>query len=184
MEAVDFESPLAVRDIDAAEISVPVWLSHAGDTDYFYVARRANGCGVEEKTLSAAVKVSIGPDGNLRKDGPNEVFGLTARVIDSDKVELSWFYCPLEQKAEPACFDVYGDSGDGVIDYENELASIEYKGRLFYSYTSPSLEAGRYVFAVRAVAADGTDDGSHRSVAVQIITQQPTGVTVLDATAF
>ena len=65
MEEIDFANALTVVEQDDSEISPPDYLGHWDGTTYFYIVRRFNGCGYQEKTLSAAVKVRIGPNGLL-----------------------------------------------------------------------------------------------------------------------
>jgi len=105
-------------------------------------------------------KVSINAAGELAKPQPNKVFSLRAKQVGDNKVRLIWFYCPLEQKSKPACFNVYYDGRTGQINYENPLAMIGYKGRKFYSYQSDTLEAGEYLFAVIAEDACGEENNS------------------------
>ncbi len=65
METIDFDDILAVADIEAEQISPPGYLEHDEGTTYFYVIRRVNGGGEQEKSLASAVKVSIDASGNL-----------------------------------------------------------------------------------------------------------------------
>ena len=111
MEQIDFANILAVAEVDASEMSPPDYVQHNSGSTYFYVIRRANNCGDQEHTLSAAVKVSIDAGGDLTEPGPNNIFVVRAEQVDGNKIELVWYYCPLEQKQEPACFRIYGDSG-------------------------------------------------------------------------
>ena len=67
----------------------------------------------------------------------------------------------MGQEVEPGSFKVYGDNGSGEIDYEQEVAEVDYGGSRLYSYVSSAGVDGKvYRFSVRAVGGDGVDDGS------------------------
>jgi len=181
MEQIDFEAVLAVAETDACEISPPDYLPHDNISTYFYVVRRYNHCGYQEHTLAAAAKVSLDVDGELQEPLPNKIFAARAGQVDTDKVRLTWFYCPLEQGSLPACFNIYYDSRTGQIDYENSLAEISYQDQKFYSYESHSLEPGRYLFAIKAENAAGIDNSSSAHLSIEIDGTGPDAVTILQA---
>ncbi|MGB2865515.1 MAG: LamG domain-containing protein [Sedimentisphaerales bacterium] len=181
MEQIDFETVLAVAERDVCEISPPNYLTHDSNSTYIYVVRRYNHCGYQELTLAAAVKVSLDAEGELDKPQSNKVFAARAEQADADKVRLTWFYCPLEQGSQPACFNIYHDSRTGQIDYENPLAEISYKGRKFYSYESDPLEPGRYLFAIKAEDAAGIERNSSAHLSIEIDGTGPDAVTILQA---
>ncbi len=183
METIDFDDILTVADIEAEQIGPPGYLEHDEGTTYFYVIRRANGAGDEEKTLDSAVKVSIDAGGNLAKPRPNSIFSVKAEQIAPGKIELVWYYCPIEQKEKPACFRIYYDAGTGQIDYYNPLATISYIGRRFYSYRIELLEAGTYQFAIRAADSNGMEAPSRAKVKIQIRTSSLASVDVLTVEA-
>jgi len=180
MEQIDFANILAVAEVDASEMSPPDYVQHNSGSTYFYVIRRANNCGDQEHTLSAAVKVSIDAGGDLTEPGPNNIFVVRAEQVDGNKIELVWYYCPLEQKQEPACFRIYGDSGTGHIDYENPITAIPYMGRRFYSYQSNSLDADKYLFCIRAEDTGGTESDSVL-IKIQLDTESPVAIDILNA---
>ncbi len=181
MEQIDFENILAVADVDTYEISPPSYVQHNSSSTYFYVIRRANNYGDEECTLAAAVKVVIDADGGLAQPQPNSIFEVKAEQVTGSKIQLVWFYCPIAQESELVCFKVYYDAGTGQIDYENSLAEISYAGRRFYNYQSDTLDAGRYLFAIRAEDAAGTEDASLARIRIQLDTTSPDAVDVLSA---
>jgi hypothetical protein len=183
MDTIDFASILVVAEADADQISPPGYVQHSNGSTYFYVVRRANNCGDQEYTLSAAVRVSIGADGELTKPQPNNIFAVRARQVDGSKIELVWYYCPLEQQSQPECFKVYCDAGTGQVDYENAIAEICYAGRRFYSYQSDSLDAGEYLFCIRAEDAAGTESGSSAQVRIQLDTASSDAIEILSAKA-
>lgn len=180
MDRIDFADILGVASQDADVISPAAYVPHNGST-YFYVVRRFNRCGYQERTLAAAAKVSIGVDGGLLEPQPNEVFDLRAEQAGGNKILLNWFYCPLDQKSPPARFNIYYDSRTGQIDYEAPLASISYRGRRFYGYHSDTLEPGRYLFAVRVEDAKGVENSPSAQLAVQVNAASPIQIEILSA---
>jgi len=183
MDEIDFVNILAVAEQDACEISPPSYISHNSGSTYFYVVRRFNNCGYQECTLAASVKVSIESNGELAEPQPNKVFDSGAELVDGNKIQLVWYYCPLEQKSQPMCFNVYYDGRTGQIDYENPLATIEYQGRKFYSYQSSALEAGKYLFAIRAGDAGGIENSSLARLRIQFDSTNPDAIDILSAEA-
>jgi hypothetical protein len=179
MELIDFTNILTVAEQNACEISTPIYLPHYCSSTYFYVIRRFNNCGYQEHTLAAAVKVSIDAGGELEKPQPNNIFSSRAEQVDGNKIQLVWFYCPLEQKSQPVRFNVYYDGGMGQIDYETPLANVNYEGRRFYSYQTGALSAGGYLFTIRAEDADGIENSSLAQLKVQLDTTNPDAIDIL-----
>jgi len=183
MEQIDFVNILTVAEQDACEISPPSYIPHNSSSTYFYVIRRFNNCGYQEHTLTAAVKVSIKSSGDLAEPQPNKISGSRAKHVDGNKIQLFWFYCPLEQKSQVVCFNVYHDGGMGQIDYENPIAIISYKGRKFYSHQSSALDEGRYLFAIRAEDAGGIENSSLAQLRTQLAIANPDAINILSAEA-
>jgi hypothetical protein len=169
-----------VAQIDACEISPPDYLPHENNSTYFYMVRRYNHCGYQEHTLAASAKVSLDAEGELDKPQPNKISAVRAEQVNADKVRLIWFYCPLEQDSQPACFNIYYDNRTGQIDYENPLAVISYQGRKFYRYESDRLEPGRYLFAIRTKDADGIENSSKGSLAIELNGSDPDAINILN----
>ena len=183
VEVVDFDNILAAGEIGASQISPPSYIGHQASTTYFYVVHRVNNCGSEEQSLSAAVRVVIDEDGDLAPAEPNDIFLVKVRQVEGSKVKLVWFYSPLEQGSKPSCFKIYYDGRTGQVDYQNAVAVITYVGRKFYSYQTNMLQAGRYLFVVRAEDAEGVDDGSFAEVGVGITAECPAAIDILSAQA-
>jgi hypothetical protein len=183
MEQIDFENILAVAELNAGEISPPGYLPHNNNETYFYVIRRVNSCGHQEHTIAAAVKVSIDTDGDLAKPQPNKIFAVKTIQVDANKIRIVWFYCPIEQMSKPARFNVYFDAATEQINYENPVASFDYKGRRFYSYLSDTLTAGIYQFAIRAEDASGVENGSLSQLKIQLDITNPDAIDILSAEA-
>ena len=181
MAAIDFADILAVTEADAQMVSPPSYVQHSKSSTYFYVIRRANCCGQQEQTLSAAVKVEIDADGNLAESRPNSIFGASIEQVAGGKVQLSWFYCPVEQESEPACFKIYYDGGTGQINYQNSIAMINYRGLGFYSYRGEMLDAGRYLFAIKTEDINGVESSSSAQLLIQTVTVGPDAIDILGA---
>lgn len=183
MEEIDFVNVLAVAESEACEISGPSYIPHNIGSTYFYVARQFNNCGYQEHTLAAAVKVSIDSNGNLAVPQPNNIFSSKVEQVNGNKIQLVWFYCPLAQKSQPVCFNVYYDNRTGQINYQNPLATIGYKGRKFYSHQTSALEAGKYLFAIRPEDASDIENSSLAQLRIQFDTTDPEVVDILKAEA-
>lgn len=179
METIDFTDILTVAEAGTEQIGPPDYVPHSGGSTYFYVVRRANLCGCQEHTLSAAVKVSIDAEGGLAQPQPNTIFEVSAEQAGGSKVQLTWFYCPLDQKSAAVCFKIYRDTGSGQIDYENPVATIGYAGRRFYSYRSDVLEAGTHLFVIRAEDAAGVQDSSLAKIRVHLDAGSPNAIEIL-----
>jgi len=183
MERIDFANILAVAEQDAGSISPPDYIPHHSHSTYFYVVRRFNICGYQECTLTAAVKVAIDANGNRIEPKPNNIFVWRLDQVYGNKIQLIWFYCPLEQESKPESFRIYYDGGTGHIDYENPIATVNYQGRKFYTYQSDALTAGRYLFAVRAEDAAGIENNSLAQLGIQLSTKSPDVINILSAEA-
>jgi hypothetical protein len=183
MNLIDFTNIMAVSDAEPSEISPPSYVPHNSGSVYFYIIRRVNNCGCEEQTLAAAVKVSIDDNGELAEPQPNSVFETGAEQVDGSKVQLIWYYCPIEQQSPPVCFNVYYDDGTGQIDYENPIAAISYVGRMFYIYKSDPLDAGKYLFAIRVEDSAGMENASLARIKVELNTASPSAINILSVKA-
>lgn len=183
MNRIDFASILTVAEQDARFILPPSYLGHDSNSTHFYVVRRFNKCGSQEKTLAGAVRVRIDTNGDPAEPQPNKISGSKGRQVNSDRIQLVWFYCPLEQQSKPTCFNIYYDNGSGQIDYDNPVATISYQGQKYYSYQSNVLNAGKYLFAVRAEDTDGIEDASLAQLRIQLQTTSPDAIEILDAEA-
>jgi hypothetical protein len=170
-----------VAQTDACEILPPEYLPHGHNSTYFYAVRRYNHCGYQEHTLAASVKVSLDIKGELHKPQPNNIFAAKAEQVDTDKVLLIWFYCPLEQSSPVVCFNIYHDYRTGQIDYENPLAVISYQGQKLYSYESDSLDTGRYLFAIRPEDTDGNENNSSACLSIELDDKCPDAINIQQA---
>ena len=183
MEEIDFANILAVTELDDCEISPPKYIPHSSSATYFYIIRRFNSCGYQERTLAAAAKFSIESNGEPAEPKPNKVFDSIFRPVDGSKIRLVWFYCPIEQESPPVCFNVYYDNRTGQIDYQNPLAKVGYKGRKFYSFQSGTLEAGKYLFAIRAEGSGELENSSLAQLKIQLDTINFNAINIVRAEA-
>ncbi len=181
VDQIDFLDILAVASQDVDVLSPASYIPHDLNSTYFYAVRRFNSCGYQERTLGAVEKIAIDADGRLIEPQPNKAFSVSAQRDEGNKIRLTWFYCPLDQKSEPACFNVYCDNGTGQIDYQTPLTSISYIGRKFYGYHSGTLEPGRHLFAVRVEGIGGVESSISSELAVQVDATSPTPIEILSA---
>jgi len=184
METLEFGRVLAVAAANAGSISPPGYLEHQGGSRWFYVVRRFDGIGRQERTCGAAARLALDADGDVAAPAPNAVFAATAGAAEGQRIALEWFYCPLDQQAEPVRFNIYHDRGSGQIDYAEALGTVEYEGRRFYRFKTAVLAAGTHMVAVRAQAADGTEDDRCGVLKVQLGTSGPAGVELVSVEAF
>jgi hypothetical protein len=176
---IDFETIIAITNVDNNSVSVPSFIEHSSSAYYVYVIRRINRCGDEEQTLSAAVRAAFDADGDLTQAGTNRVFSIKAEQFNTDKVRLIWFYWPINQAKQAAKFKIYSDDSSGIIDYENTIAQIDYAGRKFYDYLTGTLANDNYRFCIRAVASDDTEDGCLHEIIISLNKQKPDSVDIL-----
>ena len=178
-DTIDFETIIAITDVDNDSITVPSFIEHNNSTYYVYVIRRTNRCGDEEQTLSAAVRISFDANGNLDPAGTNKVFSVRAEQFGTDRVRLIWFYWPINQSKQIAKFKIYSDGGSGTIDYENTVAQIGYAGRKFYDYLTGTLANNNNRLCIRAVTSDNTEDSCLDEIIIQLNRQKPDSVDIL-----
>ncbi|UCF43857.1 MAG: hypothetical protein JSV99_02730 [Planctomycetota bacterium] len=183
IETIDFTNILAVAKADASQIQPPNYLQHSSKSTYFYVIRRANNCGAQEYTLAASVKLSLDANGDMAKPRPNSILAARAEQVGGNKIQLLWFYCPIEQKSRPESLKLYYDSGTGQIDYSNAIVSTSYAGRLFYSYVSNMLDKDTYLFAIKVEDAAGTEDASSAKIQFQFGTGSSDTIDIVGAEA-
>lgn len=180
MATIDFDNILTVANIDTNQIFPPAFVQHNNSSTYFYVVRRVNNYGLLESTLSAAVKTSIGSDGDLASPQPNSIFKMRAEKLNGNKIQLRWYYCPIKQESKPTCFNIYHDGGTGQVDYNNPIATINYAGRRFYSYQTNSVSSGAHLFVVRVEDYAEIEDGSFSITSIQLNAATPNATDLID----
>lgn len=177
---IDFDRIVTVLETDEDTIEI---LSGQPLSSFLYVLRRANCCGVEEKTFSAAARVKFDGLGNLIEYSCNKIFIAAAGQIEGDKILLKWFYQPIHQSKKIDNFKIYYDNGTGTIDYQIPLGSVNYKGRKFYQFITNELTGSSYKFCIRAAAADNSDDNFTGQIIIGLNRQNPDGVSILQSSA-
>lgn len=163
---LDYSSPVGAAGTGAAEIQTFAWRLHQPLTAYVYALRSIGGGGVESESGPVADLVSFDGAGAPAGLRPNSVDDLAVRPIADGKFEIGFDYDPREQEAPPVSFAIFTDLGDGVLDYGSAIGTVAYiphGGRVRFKTTSFTHGAVR-TFSVRALAADGTDDGSVNTV--------------------
>jgi hypothetical protein len=138
------------------------WRPHAASARYAYVVKAIGGGGVESEATHPARVAEFDASGELPGPRPNGPSELTVRSGAGGRFELLWVYPARHQEAAPATFRVYHDSGSGVVDYGTVVGTVPYRrGRIHYGYRSaPFAHGTRRVWGVRAVTAEGVDDGN------------------------
>ena len=179
VEDADFENILAVTLVGNTQISLPDFLEHLNSSLYFYVLRRANLCGDEERTSFASAKMLLDENGDLAGPYCNCIFDSIAEQIEEEKIKLTWSYRPISQQAQISEFLIYYDGGSGTIDYENPLAQIEHSGPGFYSYEVGSLSGDSYLFCIKATTSDGLERIGNKEIKVQIDSGNVGGASIL-----
>ncbi len=174
-EAIDFESLLAVSDIDLERVVVPAGCAHDASEVYYYVLRKANGCGDEAGDLNAVVKVAFDSNGELIETGCNNVFDVWAEQVTDSKVRLVWFYSPLGHRANVSKFNIYHDHGPVRTETLEQLGSVGFKGVRVYSILVGALAAGSYKFCIGAQDAVGIEMLS-RSVRIDVTAMGPEAI--------
>ena len=167
-EAVDYNDVLSVAEINSISIEAPNYLQHQNGETYFYTVRSVSGFGEEEKTSRALVKIVLDVQGDLEPGSPNGIYSSYAEQINPDEVMIMWYYNPISQVREPGCFNIYGNSGSGPVDYQNSIGSVNYIGRKYYSWQISSLVSGAYRFSIRAEDANGVEDKSYEELLIGI----------------
>jgi len=160
IDDIDYED-IRVVGPSSGKMELIGGLDHESNTDYFYAVRRVSGSGKQELGTQAVVKLSLDENGKMKGKRTNRVLGLAAHAVPGGRIKVYWWYWCMGQEVEPRSFKVYGDNGSGEIDYDEEIAEVDFAGSRLYSFLS---DAGKdstvYRFSVRAVGSNGMDDGS------------------------
>lgn len=182
-EAIDRSAPVGAAGSAAATVTNFVWRRHAAATVYYYAVAAVGGGGVVGEAAYPAVRVEFDGSGLVVPGRPNHPAGLSAAAASGGRFVLTWRYDAAEQAAEPVRFEVFHDNGTGTINYGSPAAQIAYVRRQYlYSWVSDAFGDGLVIrWAVRAVAADGTDDGNVEVVAARADAAGPVGVPAVTA---
>ncbi len=152
----------------ATEITTFSFIRHESSTAYRYLLRAVGGGGVEESTMHQLRVVAFDASGAMIGPRPNRPSGLCVDALAGGRFRLHWWYEPIGQEAAPARFEIYNDaSSPGVVDFSSSVAEIVPVGSAgLLTWTSPAFDDHvRVCWAVRAVAANGADDGNEIGIA-------------------
>ncbi len=117
-----------------------------GCTSFYYRVRNLNGAGLATG-FDATVQIFTA------NTVPAPASGLTATAAGGNRVGLSWVPSPTEGIT---VYDVFYDSGTGVVNYAAPLATVPSS---MTAYTSAVLtSSGSYIFAVRAKHRCGVEE--------------------------
>jgi len=168
LSAIDYACVVAVRE-GPGEFEVLAPEVHRAGSTTFYAARRVSGTGKLQRDTTAVVRLALDKSGLVFPQRPNQVRGLRAEVAAGRRVRLRWWYWPLGQQAEPARFAVYGDAGTGEMNHRQSIGNVPYRGAGAYeSLGAPGEDNQTYHFCVRAVTAEGVEDGNLQIVAATV----------------
>jgi hypothetical protein len=142
----------------------------------FFVVRRTNCCGIEDKTINAALRVDFDSQGNLIQNGCNKIIDVSAQQVEGDKVKLMWFYHGINQSKMICKFQIYSDGGSGTIDFQNSIGTVEYTGRKFYQFLTPELNHDCYRFCIRAAAKETAGNEFCGEIKIWLTRQSPDGI--------
>jgi hypothetical protein len=166
LRSICFSDVIFVCDKESEVAEMPADVSHDPGAYYTYLCQKINGAGDSEHTFSACLRLVFDEEGAIAADTCNAVKLISIHNRDG-KVELCWFYDPCDQRISPAGFGIYWDAGSGVMDYENAIGDVRYRGRRFYFYTSDGLDEGRYTFSICVYDSLGNVSGGLRkSIAI------------------
>ncbi|MCE5340539.1 MAG: hypothetical protein LLF92_05350 [Planctomycetaceae bacterium] len=168
---VDFET---IEDATNVDEKFQITGGGASSRTY-YIVRRVNCCGDEEKTINAVIRVEFDSLGNLIEQGCNKIINVSAEQVDGDKIKLRWFYHVINQAQKIEKFNIYSDNGIGTIDYQTPIGSVEYTGRKFYQFITTALAESHYRFCIRVV----TNNNLNGEVRVWLNRQSPEGIGVI-----
>ena len=173
---IDFER-IVIATTDVGLLTLPDYITHEPDNDYYYAVRRISQTGKQEKGTVAIIRLALDGEGKRKGNRPNKVRQLKAEAAHEGRIRLCWFYWPMGAEAVPDHFAVYGDNATGTVNYENSLCEIPYKsGCYFYQFLSePGSHGQRLRFSVRAVSGE-QNDGNKAFVEMVVNTSGPPGV--------
>ena len=175
---IDFDKILVVVNVDEQLIQVLDFDPEPRET-YLYILRRVNCCGQEEQSLAAAVKIEFDILGNLLESCCNNILSVSAEQVEGHRVQLIWYYCPIDQQVECGCFNIYWDNGSGEIDFETAICTIDYAGPGLYYYPTSVLTESKCIFCVRALSETAVMNGLSGRVELQIRDSAPNSIDML-----
>jgi hypothetical protein len=141
-------------------------------SDYTFAVRAYDDVsGLEERNLTARVRVVTGPAGGDLTGLPRPPHALQARAFGAATAAVDWYALPPGPYGTPAGFRVY--KGTPSVDYTAPALTQANDGRSAYRVLVGGLTAGlTYRFAVRAYNAAG-EESNTASVALAVPAAAP-----------
>lgn len=160
-ETLDTAHPVGAAGPRAETVSNFSWRPHPAGQEHFHALAAIGGGGVESALGEPPVSVLLDAVGNSLGGRPNAPADLAVAPTAEGRFTLRWTYTAAGQEAAPIEFRVHGDNGSGVVDFAEPIAVVPYHlRRLHFVYTTEPHEHGAVRrWAVRAVSAEGRDDG-------------------------
>jgi len=161
------------------EIQTFPFVDHAASTRYWYLLRAVG----EEENCSQVVRVELDDGGDLIGPQPNEPESVVARPVSGGRIGLGWRYNALGQEVAPAVFEIFGDGGTGVMDWDSPIGRVDYRrDKVDYAWISEPFDDGsRLQMAVRGKSEAGTSEPNERTVVVWAVAVGPEPEPVLVA---
>ena len=165
-ESIDYGAPVGAADAAAEQIHSFAWRPHAPNMTYAYVVRAIGGGGVESESSDPPVTVETDAQGRPMGPRPNAPSQLSVRPVAGGAFVLRWTYSPFGEATAPAAFRVFTDGGTGTVNYVAVVGTVSYRrGQPHYAFQTGGHAHGvRRLWAVRAVSAEGRDDGNTGTV--------------------
>lgn len=167
-DAPSATSPIVGRsDGPASSVSTWPFVGHAANTAWSFQLRSVGGGGVESDDAAVLREVAINGS-QVAKAVPNAVIGLEVTPNSAGTFTVNWSYSNAGQLATPSQFNVYGDSGNGTINYSTALGSVTYDAeKSYYSFTTGVLGGSSeapFLFAVRVQTSAGDEEANENTV--------------------
>lgn len=159
---------VAVTDCGSKSITISdLNISQAAE-EHLFLLRAVNICGDEEDGPGSVLRLKLDDAGEMVLPGSNGFLKTDAELVADGSVRVMWLYCPVGQSGECVSFHVYSNSGEGQINLQDPVGSVECRGCGVYVYQSSILDAGRYVFSVAAKSKDGIEISSSGLVSIEV----------------
>lgn len=165
-DSIDFSLPIGSAGREATAISNFGWRPHFSSTTYTYAVKAIGGGGFESSASHPARVAQFDGAGALMGPRPNSPSDLSVSAVASGRFLVRWVYPSGFEETAPSSFEIFHDNGTGTVDYATVVATVAYRrGKVHYIYTSQAFAHHvRRIWAVRAVASDGVDDGNNLEV--------------------
>lgn len=162
LSEIDFDHPMAVCEATVKELEIGGVF--AAGQDYWVAVRAVSQFGLESAGYSW---VRVRTDGLLAgKMAPDQVRNVRTCLTYNGMVRLEWDYEPRAGIVRPGTFNIYVTLAGVPFNYLSPVATVAYReGRRTYLWNSSDLGSPYPMkFVIRAVTADGIDDGSQRYI--------------------